>query len=290
MRAIGLILAVSLLVPTVFGGEAEEKIRAAKKKIAALLREAEELQEAGRTEEARRVREKAEQWQAELKAWAKEHGGHKHRDSAKRLHGVLRGLEQGIEACLAIGRKEEAAHLKEIAAGVRRRLEDMERGHERNREVEVAKKQLETLRIAMKTLAEAKRHDAAERIEHAIHAGELRLERRRDEAAERVYRTAPKAEQMVELLFLAAEILADRGKRDLAHRVHALGRMYQDRLRRGREHEERRRHERERERVEHRERGDELHRLARRVDMLEERLAKVTNLLEEIVRRQRRDR
>ncbi|MHC4955674.1 MAG: hypothetical protein ACYTGZ_17625 [Planctomycetota bacterium] len=308
MRVFGIVFALLLIAPLVFADETEEKVRQAMKNIEELRKKAEVLQDRGRMDEARRLRQEAEDRHAELNAWIKrlkkERAGRGKRLEGDRLEGVLRGLNNGIEALMAIGMKEEAAHLKEIADGVRRRMEfgkqraDIEK-RAASKEHAVARRYIKILRIAMKALLEAKRQESAELVEHQIHAIELRLERRRDEKAMKVYRTAPKPGAMAELMALAGEILQDRGNKEAAHAVRDMHKMYLDQHRRQRgerreprEREERREHRARaefgkddralaRREMERREAERREH-LARRVEQLERRLAELTEILDEL--------
>lgn len=218
-------------------GQAEQEVRAVKQRIEALLREAEELQEAGRTEAAEEVRSRARQLKGRLAEYlarrareqdaqarekkvrakkAKARKPKKREDDPRR---ILAGLEQGIRALRALGGHQEAvAHLQRIAKDLRAGLEEKGKAGERKRktEVEMSRRHLELLHMAHEVLRGARRGDAADIVEHAVHAQELRMAGRRDEEARRVYESAPGPEDVHHALELAAEILADQGKKDRA--------------------------------------------------------------------------
>ena len=78
------------------------------------------------------------------------------------------------------------------------------------------------MRFAMSAHLEHQHHDAAEIIEHALHARELQESGREDEEALRIRRTAPKTEMLRRQLRRAAEILIDADKDGLAERIAAL--------------------------------------------------------------------
>lgn len=272
MRAFGIVLALLMFVPVAWADERDEKIESAKKRVAAMLGEAEELQELGRGEDARRLRRQAGDLMAEMKAFAerrKKQNRQHRRDDAERLSDVLRGLENGIEALVALGREEEAARLREIAADLSRKKE--KRGADRERAV--ARGYIRVLRVAMHALIEADRHDdAAGIVEHTIHAMEMRLEGRRDAEAREMMERAPKPDSVAEALMIATEILQDRRQEKQAGQVRELAQMYlKKHRRRGGERER----PRERERIA---------RLEDRVAQMERRLARLTDLLEEFTR------
>ena len=78
------------------------------------------------------------------------------------------------------------------------------------------------MRKAMHAHLEFERRDAAHLIEHALHARELAVAGREDEEALHVRRTAPRSEQLRELLLHAAEVFADARKPEIAERIGAL--------------------------------------------------------------------
>jgi hypothetical protein len=146
------------------------------------------------------------------------------------------------------------------------------------------------MRAAMGALMKRDRKDSAQLMEHAIHAMELRLEGRRDEEAQNIIRRAPKTGGMVELLMMSSEILADMGKRELAHAVAKLGKQYRKRWeheRKGREHKELDRRGRGGERRE-RDGREHVERVMERVERLEKRLDDIAGLLEKLLKQRDR--
>lgn len=133
----------------------------------------------------------------------------------KRRAGILRGLAGGMEALKALGRKEEAAHLREIYESVKRgghaKGKKKAKKHDGRSEREVAEGYVELMGLAVRTLVKAGKHDRAEVVEHGKHALELRLKGRRDDKAMKVYKTAPPREAQAKCMLVAAELLADHG-------------------------------------------------------------------------------
>jgi hypothetical protein len=297
-------------------GNARE-IEAAKKRLHKMLREAEELDEAGRGEEADRLRRKADELRKVI---------HRSEDRwrQKRKHDeageILEGLERGIKALRRLKRHEEAEHLMEIARQVKREFSER---HQAHREIEIAKWQIKVMRIGVEALVKADRHDGAELLERALHACKIHLEGRRDEEAMEIRRRAPGLEEQAELLRVAADLLADWGKKEEAHAADKLSRQMLEEVRhrgereharereereRWREREERERaereHWREREEREHAEREEREHaerehaerfeRAMHEVERLHERVAHLERVIEELrdqvhaLRRERR--
>ncbi len=167
----------------------------------------------------------------------------KHPDKARAAWKKAPGREGRIEILLLAGeiwRKFERAEKAEICQKLARHFQEQSRkrkGHEREREIVRAR--LEVLRFAMKAMLEAERRDAAEMLEHAIHARELALEGRRDEKAKRIRESAPKVGQLAELLHAAARIWDEFGHEGKAARCRELSEEYgeQARKRAGKEHE-----------------------------------------------------
>ena len=91
------------------------------------------------------------------------------------------------------------------------KLEAAKAAPEIHPEILAARRELEILRLAMKAFLEKEKADAADRIEHAIHARELRLEGERGEDAQKVYRSEPKRGEVGELLVWASKIWAEFG-------------------------------------------------------------------------------
>jgi hypothetical protein len=199
------------------------EVRAVREKIGHLLHKADELREAGKHDAARECVAEAEKLERRLAAhFAKaERAGH----HPAELREILEGLEHGIGALKALGREEEAEHLARIAKEVRGELD----GREPKRmpiSRDDAKRQIEVMRMGMKAFLEKDRHDAAERLEHGVHALELALEGRTDEEAMRIRKHAPRREELAKLLLTAGEIYRGFRLPDRAEAVEKLGRLY----------------------------------------------------------------
>ena len=237
---VALVLIVALVpVTTVFAQDegARRELEAAKERIHAMLREAEELQEAGRFDAADRVRQRAEQLAGRIDERL-DRRRHARAEEAEHLHNVLEGLEHGMGALRELGRHEELEALERVAHDVRHELEgrrdrpqrERERAHRSENEREVARHQLEIMRMAMPALREGERRDAAELLEHAIHARELGLERRRDDEAGRIRESAPNRGQVTEILGLASRLWAEFGHEERARAVGELAEQMRARL------------------------------------------------------------
>ena len=281
MRRVLLVsLVVCLLTPLLLAEEWEREVREMQRRIATLRAEAREADRAGREREARELRTEAE---ALAKRVEKATEQRRRKRSAQKepgeLRDVLRGLSQGVKALVALGRHEQAEQLEKIAVEVKRKLaaqEQRRRGSGRDT--------IETMRIAMHALLEAEQQAKAERIEQAIHAWELRMEGRRDKAAQEVYERAPKVGELAELFGRAAQVLGELNHQELAGRVAKLAKMHKQQW--ARQRKGRKEAERDRER----ERPARAERLMERIERLEQRLDEVTALLERLVRQiDRRD-
>ena len=164
---------------------ARRELEAARERIHTMMREAEELHEAGRLNAAERMQQKAHQLEERIEQRLDRHQRARTAD-AEHLHNVLEGLERGMAALRELGRHEELEALERVAHDVRQELQGRREGSQRERqgahrsenEREVAQHQLEIMRMAMPALREGERRDAAELLEHAIHAQELGLEGR----------------------------------------------------------------------------------------------------------------
>ena len=206
--AMGAFLVAILCAPGARADEAYEKeVRAAKEKLAVLLRKADELEAAGRREDAEHVRRQAADLRAEIAAFAKRH------EAADR--DVLKGLEQGIEALRKLGCEEEARRLEEIARDVR---------GGGDREKEILEGWIETMRFGVGVLAAGGKAEGAERLEQGVHA--FRVAGRRDEEARRIRERAPGKGEMGEMLLVAAELCAHGGDNERAAVLGKLGREF----------------------------------------------------------------
>lgn len=268
------------LLPAVAGDEQEREIEAARKRLEAMLREAEELQAAGHADEARRLRKKAEDLGAAIERAHEKARRGREPNEREEIREILHGLERGIDALRKLKRHEEAEHLAEIAAHVRRELE---KRHEARKEKEVAEWQIRVMRWGVEALVKAKRHDGADLLERALHARRLTLEGRRDEEAMEIRRRAPGLEDQAELMRVAADWLAEWGQKEKAAAADKLAKQLAEkaRQRRGREpHGERERPERL---------GQAMH----EVERLHERVAHLERVIMELreeVRELRRER
>jgi hypothetical protein len=248
---------------------ARRELEAARERIHAMLREAEELQEAGRSDAADRVRQRAEQLGERIERQL-DRRRHAQAEEAEHLHKILEGLEHGMGALRELGRHEELEALERVAHDVRQELQgrrdrpqrERQRANRGENEREVAMHQLEILRMAMPALREGERRDAAELLEHAIHARELALEGRRDDEAQRIRESAPNRGQQAEILGLASRLWAEFGHEERAKAVGELAEQMRARLHRQRD--ERAQREQDRPRREARERRDERDRPAAR--------------------------
>lgn len=269
---VALVLMVALVpVTTAFAQDegARRELEAARERIHEMLREAEELQEAGRLDAAERVRDRANQFAERVERQLERHQRARS-DEAEHLQNVLEGLEQGMAALRELGRHEELEALERVVHDVRRELQgrrdrpqrERQRAHRSANEREVAQHQLEIMRMAMPALREGERRDAAELLEHAIHARELALDGRRDDEAQHIRETAPNRGQLSEILGLASRLWAEFGHEERAHAVGELAEQL--RARNHRERDERAQRERDRPRREARDRREERDRPAAR--------------------------
>jgi len=287
---IGLLIAV-LVLPAVAGDdENRRELKHAEKRVKELLHKAEALREEGRHEEAKKLLHKAEELQVAIKRSRKYVAAKRGRGGDTRE--ILNDLERGAKALRRLKRIEEAEHLEGIAREMKEKLAQRERrehdgrGERRERdgrgergEREILQHELEVMRMAFTAFREAEKKDAAELIEHAIHARELRLERRRDKEAVHVMETAPKPGQLAEMLMMASELWADWGHEKKAVTCAELGKRLGRKRGKGREHRE----ERGREHLE-----AAMHRIERlndRLAALERTIAELNEQLQQLKRK-----
>lgn len=195
--------------------------KAAQKHIAVLVHEARALEAEGRPDAARVLWKRAH----ELKARLAERAQDGKRTPLTREHAekVLHGLEMGMEALKAVRRHDELKAVAKVADEIRKLLKKAHSDHDgRDAEIDAAKRRLEVLRAAFHGLREGEKREAMERMEHAIHALELRIEGRRDEEAQEIRRTAPKVGEQIELLQLAAKLWDGFGHERKAEAIHGL--------------------------------------------------------------------
>ena len=247
-------------------------------RIKVLLSEAEMLKKAGKHDAADILRQRADAWRRELRQDRRR----KQPMSLEQAERVLHGLEMGMEALAALERHEELEMLKRIANGLRERMqrarkarelaqrEEREAAQKARRKAEgaamrarrkaegehserdIARRRLEIMRVAFKALMEGEKREAAELMEHAIHALELGLAGRRDEEAQKIRRSAPKVGAQAEILALASRLYAKWGHEKEAKIVgglaEELGRIARRARAREKEPGGKREHARERER------------------------------------------
>ena len=185
----------------------------------------------------------------------------------ERLASLIERLEIGMSALEELERRDALEIVKRIANELR---EEQARGRKRppqdeNDEVKTVRRRLEVMRTAVDALLEANRREAAELIEHAMHARELAIEGRRGEEANRIRETAPNRGQLAETLGAAAKLykkwnMSDRAEA-LAELAETYAKQWKRRQRAGREG---RVTERERER----ESGKGLDSLATRIEII----------------------
>jgi len=148
---------------------------------------------------------------------------------------LIHQLELGMAALKELGRHDALELLARVTEDVRREREEVRHGREgqgregHSREREVAERHLEILRWAFHAFQEAEAGDAAERMEHAIHALELTLEGRRDDEALRVRESAPGLEERVKLLKKASALWEKWGWEGRAGATAELARHYAER-------------------------------------------------------------
>lgn len=233
--------------------DAQRELEGARQRIHAMMREAEELQEAGRLDAAEKMRQNAHEMATRIEEHLNRQR-HAQAEDAEHLHGVLEGLERGMVALRELGRHEELGALERVAHEVRRELEGRRERtqHQRTRargegnEREMARHQLEILRMAMPALREGERKDAADLLERAIHARELALEGIRNEKAQQVRKSAPNRAQLAEILGLSSRLWREFGHKERAQAVGKLAEQMSARIHRERDDHAQREQERPR--------------------------------------------
>lgn len=208
----------------------ERELAVAREQIHALMREAEELQQAGRVEAAREHRKKAERIERRIAEFLERRG--RSRTERGELGAVLEGLERGMAALRELGRHVELERLERVAAEVREQLAEHGRRMGGAAERGMAERQLEILRVAIHAVHEAGRGEVADQLERAIHARELALAGRDDEEALRIREGAPKRGQLAELLMFSERVLRERQQPDRAELVGGLARELAESLER----------------------------------------------------------
>jgi hypothetical protein len=146
----------------------------------------------------------------------------------ERLADLIERLEIGLSALEELGRHDAHEIVQRIANELR---EERARGlrkppKEENEEIKTARRRLKVMRTAVDAFLEANRRDAAELVEHAMHARELAIEGRRDKKANRIRETAPNRGQLAELLEAASKLYKEWNMPDRAEALADLSEVY----------------------------------------------------------------
>lgn len=218
MRIQGMLLTLTLAVllgaVATAAPDKDREVDRLGEQIHSLLQQADELRAAGQHDAAREKVARAEQIERRL---AEHLAEERRKDYGEaELKKIMQGLEHGIGALKALGKNDLAEALARVAKEVRGRREGPRE--------EDAKKQIEIMQMAMKAFREKDRHDAAERVERAIHAFKLSLAGRRDQEANEIRERAPKRPELAELMARAGEIYRELRMIDRAEMVEGLGR------------------------------------------------------------------
>jgi hypothetical protein len=141
--------------------------------------------------------------------------------------GVWREFKNEDKAAV-VGRAAESLAGRPGEREVRReRAEEAARERtERPDEREVARRQLEVMRVALPALREANRADAVEWLQRAIRAYEVRLEGRTDAEAHQIRERMPNRGQMAEVLTAASNLWREFNNHDKAEVVGRLAREF----------------------------------------------------------------
>jgi len=132
------------------------------------------------------------------------------------------------ERAVAVGRLAETMTPRPRGEEMRRARaeEGAQERTERPSEHEVARRQLEIMRVALPALREGDRADAVELMERAIHAHEVMLEGRRDDEAHRIRERMPNRGQMAEILTTASNLWREFNNHEKAEIVGRLAREF----------------------------------------------------------------
>ncbi len=206
----------------------DREIAAAKEKVQAMLDEAALLEQAGRPEDAARVREEAA---ALIKKIEAAHGGKEKHDDPRMQ--ALHNLEKAIGALDKAGYEGMAKELRGMADRLRGEIKGGGGDRKQGEDAEFWRRNLETLGLAMNGLAEAERHDAAEMVGRAIQARRLMLEGRKDPEALQIMSKSPDDVQLAGLLLKAAACWQEFKQPDKAAQCAELGRYFQHRVEKG---------------------------------------------------------
>lgn len=142
----------------------------------------------------------------------------------ERLESLIKRLEIGMSALKELERRDALEIMQRIANELRqeRARGRGERKQEESEEVKTVRHRLKVMRTAVKAFLEADRREAAELVEHAMHARELAIEGRRGEEANKIRETAPNRGQLSETLRAAANLYK---KWDMPDRAEALAEL-----------------------------------------------------------------
>jgi len=216
-----ILLGTLLLVAAARAVPDDRELAAAKERLQAMLDEAALLEQAGRPDDAARVREEADALKRKLVA------AHGERDDPRVQ--ALHNMEKAIAALDKAGYEGMARDLRGMADRLRGEI----KGAGGARKPGGDAGNLETLALAFKGLAEAERHDAADLMKRAIHASKLKLEGRNDEEAQDIIRKAPSDAQLAELLLKAAGCWREFKQPEKAAQCEELGRYFRQRAENG---------------------------------------------------------
>jgi hypothetical protein len=198
----------------------EREIAEAKEKIQRMLDEAALLEQAGKREEAARVRADAEAMKKRLEGARGPKEGDDPRVQA------LQSMEKAIAALDKAGYEGMAREMRGMADRLRAEIKGA-RGQE-SPEIEFWRRNLDTLRSARNALLEAQRKDDADALGRAIHARELLVSGKADRA-EQAMREGPGDLDIAELLLASAGFWRTFGQPEKAVQCEELGRFLQQR-------------------------------------------------------------
>ncbi len=152
---------------------------------------------------------------------------------------VIAALERGVAALKTIDRPDQAEQLLNTLKEYRRLDRERQRAtadaKRESPEREIGMQQVRQMLVAFEALKNAEKNEAAELLEHAIHARKLRLERAEGPDAREIIESAPSRENEIELLFMAADLLQESGKPDKAEVVRRLGEQFRETINRNRQ-------------------------------------------------------
>ncbi len=186
--------------------------------------------------------------QAKVDHYLAQNEEHEHPRSDEEYAELIERLELGMGALRELGKEDALHRLARIADEVRkeRQMARDDRGRDRERErlperltaregnseIDVVRKRLKVMRLAVDGYMEVGDVHAAERVEYAMHARELAIEGRRDEEAARIREAAPDREELVGLLRRASHLYQEWGNEKKAGLLLELARTYHEQARR----------------------------------------------------------